>query len=758
MKLRLIAALAGMAAIALTCAACVQQQNTLDGEDTPPPSPPGQSDELPQEHVHEPVFVEGIEPDCTAPGILAHWECGCGKYFADETCQTPLGEDELILSSDGHVYEPVTTEPTCTEQGYTKYVCSACGDSYIDGSSYTPPSEHDLFVEQVITEPDCTHGGERKLACRNCEYVEIEPLPATGHYYKETVVPPKCDADGYTLHICERCGDEYKDNVTQKLPHSYEVTEEVSPDCEHAGHRKFVCGACGDGYTVTLPELGHDYKETIVQPECDAEGYTIYSCTRCGDEYKDNFTQKLPHSYEPTVVPSTCTERGYTKYTCTACGHNYIDEQSYTPEKGHSYEVTEEVSPDCEHAGHRKFVCGACGDGYTVTLPELGHDYKETVVPPECDAEGYTIYRCTRCGDEYKDNFTQKLPHSYEPTVVPSTCTERGYTKYTCTACGHNYIDEQSYTPEKGHSYEVTEEVSPDCEHAGHRKFVCGACGDGYTVTLPETGHMWQVAEEGYTQEGAPYTVYVCSACGADRREEGDPPSATEGLIFAAAGDHCAVVGILSNDKAIELVIPSVHDGLLVTEIAESAFEDNLQIISASLPHGLQKIGRRAFAGCANLAEVNIPDTTTAISGSAFRDCRSLISVYYDAKSADDCQSLDIFRNAGRDSGGLTLYVGKGVERIPALLFSASGADTAPNLTDIVFEEGCALREIGEAAFTGCAYLKEIAMPASLEIIGAEAFLDCSELEYVSCPEGVRIGAAAFGNAADDFVLEYYAA
>ena len=566
MKLRLIAALAGMAAIALTCAACVQQQGTLGGEDTPPPSPPEQSDELPQEHVHEPVFVEGIEPDCTAPGILAHWECDCGKYFADETCQTPLGEDELILSPDGHEYEPVTTEPTCTEQGYTKYVCSACGDSYIDGSSYTPPSEHDLFVEQVITESDCTHGGERKLACRNCEYVEIEPLPATGHYYKETVVPPKCDADGYTLHICERCGD------------------------------------------------------------------------------------------------------------------------------------------------------------------------------------------------EYKDNFTQKLPHSYEPTVVPSTCTERGYTKYTCTACGHNYIDEQSYTPEKGHSYKVAEEVLPDCEHAGHRKFVCGACGDGYTVTLPETGHMWQVAEEGYTQEGAPYTVYVCSACGADRREEGDPPSATEGLIFAAAGDHCAVVGILSNDKAIELVIPSVHDGLPVTEIAESAFEDNLQIISASLPHGLQKIGRRAFAGCANLAEVNIPDTTTAISGSAFRDCRSLISVYYDAKSADDCQSLDIFRNAGRDSGGLTLYVGKGVERIPALLFSAGGADTAPNLTDIVFEEGCALREIGEAAFTGCAYLKEIAMPASLEIIGAEAFLDCSELEYVSCPEGVQIGAAAFGNAADDFVLEYYAA
>lgn len=564
MKLRLIAALAGMAAIALTCAACVQQQGTLGGEDTPPPSPPGQSDELPQEHVHEPVFVEGIEPDCTAPGILAHWECGCGKYFADETCQTPLGEDELILSPDGHEYEPVTTEPTCTEQGYTKYVCSACGDSYIDGSSYTPPSEHDLFVEQVITEPDCTHGGERKLACRNCEYVRIE----------------------------------------------------------------------------SLPELGHDYKETIVQPECDAEGYTIYSCTRCGDEYKDNFTQKLPHNYEPTVVPSTCTERGYTKYTCTACGHNYIDEQSYTPEKGHSYKVAEEVLPGCEHAGHRKFVCGACGDGYT--------------------------------------------------------------------------------------------------------------------VTLPETGHMWQVAEEGYTQEGAPYTVYVCSACGADRREEGDPPSATEGLIFAAAGDHCAVAGILSNDSAIELVIPSVHDGLPVTEIAESAFEDNLQIISASLPHGLQKIGRRAFAGCANLAEVNIPDTTTAISGSAFRDCRSLISVYYDAKSADDCQSLDIFRNAGRDMGGLTLYVGKGVERIPALLFSASGADTAPNLTDIVFEEGCALSEIGEAAFTGCAYLKEIAMPASLEIIGAEAFLDCSELEYVSCPEGVQIGAAAFGNAADDFVLEYY--
>ena len=127
----------------------------------------------------------------------------------------------------------------------------------------------------------------------------------------------------------------------------------------------------------------------------------------------------------------------------------------------------------------------------------------------------------------------------------------------------------------------------PDCEHAGYRKFVCGACGDGYTVTLPETGHMWQVAEEGYTQEGAPYTVYVCSACGADRREEGDPPSATEGLIFAAAGDHCAVAGILSNDKEIELVIPSVHDGLPVTEIAEACREMSEQKTGALIviPH-----------------------------------------------------------------------------------------------------------------------------------------------------------------------------
>ena len=67
-----------------------------------------------------------------------------------------------------------------------------------------------------------------------------------------------------------------------------------------------------------------------------------------------------------------------------------------------------------------------------------------------------------------------------------------------------------------------------------------------------------------------------------------------------------------------ELVIPTTIEGVPVTSIGEKCFEDATWIKKLVLPEALETISYRAFYGCANLHEMNIPASLTHISGWAF--------------------------------------------------------------------------------------------------------------------------------------------
>lgn len=69
------------------------------------------------------------------------------------------------------------------------------------------------------------------------------------------LLPPTVENEGYTLHKCTECGDEYKSDFVE--PHK------------------------------------HKYTETVIAPTLNSEGYTLHKCTGCGDEYKSNTTAKL---------------------------------------------------------------------------------------------------------------------------------------------------------------------------------------------------------------------------------------------------------------------------------------------------------------------------------------------------------------------------------------------------------------------------------------------------------------------------------
>ena len=71
-----------------------------------------------------------------------------------------------------------------------------------------------------------------------CEFDDL--CTGSGHSYTTKVVEPTCTEQGYTLHTCSKCGDSYKDNVTNKLSHKF---GEWSVTGDKAVHKCTLCGA-----------------------------------------------------------------------------------------------------------------------------------------------------------------------------------------------------------------------------------------------------------------------------------------------------------------------------------------------------------------------------------------------------------------------------------------------------------------------------------------------------------------------------------
>ncbi|MBQ6067808.1 MAG: hypothetical protein IJK89_13440 [Clostridia bacterium] len=93
------------------------------------------------------------------------------------------------------------------------------------------------------------------------------------HIYKDTVVPPTCADQGYTLHVCSKCGDWYKDSYTNALGHSYgEWVEVNAATCTTEGLQQRECARCHGLETKTIPIKAHvDENEDGKCDECGAD-------------------------------------------------------------------------------------------------------------------------------------------------------------------------------------------------------------------------------------------------------------------------------------------------------------------------------------------------------------------------------------------------------------------------------------------------------------------------------------------------------
>ncbi len=222
------------------------------------------------------------------------------------------------------------------------------------------------------------------------------------HSYVSTVVDPTCKSEGYTEHVCEICGDSYRDEYTEMLEHSLEFVQTVEPTCEHGGYTEYYCTACGETVILDeIPALPHTPGEWIIVSEagCESAGIKYTECTICHQMMDNIYIAPHGHNYVSTVTrEATCTTPGIITTECTYCHDSY---PTYIYSE-HRY-VMEHFAPTCEADGKNVYTCERCQDSYEEIIPG-GHHYEGVVTKVATDTEeGIMTYTCTICQDSYTE-------------------------------------------------------------------------------------------------------------------------------------------------------------------------------------------------------------------------------------------------------------------------------------------------------------------------------------------------------------------
>ncbi len=329
-----------------------------------------------------------------------------------------------------------------------------------------------------------------------------------GHSETARVIAPTCEEDGYTLHVCVRCGATWEDTIVDALGHEL-VVDETAATCTKAGSKKETCEREGCKYkrTTTIPALGHDWEVSETkETSCSAPGYEKSECANCG-ETKEKVIAQLAHDLATTVVDATCETKGYTVHACKDCDYEEIEDE--TAATGHTYEATwtwdkenisavltltcttegcdsvvtkdavitsKEIKATCKAAGSITYTAKVVYNGetysnfYEIELPKLEHS-----ISTEWKYDAVKHYHeCTVCKEKVDIS-----DHAMSDAVVDNepTCTEEG-TKVSSCECGYKKTEAVAAL---GHEF-----VDGVCTRCEYKANTCAH--DEFTVYEVELG------------------------------------------------------------------------------------------------------------------------------------------------------------------------------------------------------------------------------------------------------------------------------
>ncbi len=249
-----------------------------------------------------------------------------------------------------------------------------------------------------------------------------------------------------------------------------------------------------------------------------------------------------------------------------------------------------------------------------------------------------------------------------------------------------------------------------------------------------------------------------------------------ETLEVAAGNENfCAKENVLCNGAGTEALY--VPEGLKTVKIAEGitalpsgCFEGYENVETVELPSSLTKLPQYCFSE-SSIVSVSLPDSITSLGDWCFYSCKKLETLHigsglgsgsiwsgigistrtfrgtHVAKEltvSTDNQKFKAEGGALLSKDGKKIYltnakleIPDGVEELDCYLFSDD-----ETLQTFTFPEG--IKGIGYGTFTGCANLKTVKLPSTLEYIDAYAFSETG-IEEITIPKSVtKIGMEAF--------------
>ncbi len=218
-----------------------------------------------------------------------------------------------------------------------------------------------------------------------------------------------------------------------------------------------------------------------------------------------------------------------------------------------------------------------------------------------------------------------------------------------------------------------------------------------------------------------------------------------EDLLATLSADEQYLIRITDNEPSLS-TIKTVLTGnsdvsvdldlslcMGLTSIGENAFAACAGLTSVTIPESVTNIGYYAFLGCTGLTSVTIPDSVTNIGYYAFYGCTGLTSITI----PDSVTSIDegTFSNC---SGLTSVEIPDSVTSIGGEAFAACAGLTSITIPDSV-------TSIGSGTFYDCRKLTSVTIPDSVTSIDGTAFEYCTSLTSITIPENVTsIGDYAF--------------
>lgn len=269
-------------------------------------------------HANHLTFIAEVPETCTADGVKAHYECECGKLFADDKAATEVTLESLKIAAH-HTYG---TDWESDNDDNHYHVCSVCSDK----ADVTPHSYDNGVITTPATE---TTEGVKTYTCSVCHHTKTETVPKLSHTHSLSVDYSK-DETGH-WHACSGCTE--KVDFEAHTEDSGTVT--VQPTETTEGIRVYSCTVCGYVIrTETVPALASEHTHSYGTAwKYDSTNHW-HECS-CGE--KTDISQHISNGGVITVPP-TATTAGVRVYSCYICGYAFRTET--IPATGYDYYPT----------------------------------------------------------------------------------------------------------------------------------------------------------------------------------------------------------------------------------------------------------------------------------------------------------------------------------------------------------------------------------------------------------------------------------